>query len=333
MKLKMPIYNIYIEENIIKNLEKYLKTIYQQKNIFIITDDNVLLLYQSQINDQLKAFQVKWISIKPGEESKTVKTYQTVIDQLLNLGIKRKELIIALGGGVVGDLAGFVAATLFRGLPFVQIPTTLMAQVDSSIGGKVGVNLESGKNLIGSFYQPKMVLIDPVFLETLSPSEYNNGLSEIIKCGLIADKKLYEHFLINDKVGRVEIIRAIQVKRKLVLKDPFEQYERMLLNFGHTFGHAIEVKHNYQIKHGVAVAHGMLIALQIGIKQGKSANIYPEVKKILNRLNLVEDQPYGYQELIPYLTNDKKNLADGLRFIYVDEIGKSFISKLDLSKL
>ncbi len=329
----MPRYQIFIKQDLITELETYIYKVYAHKEIFILTDEHVFDLYKEKMVKVLPHYTVKWCVIKPGEEAKSMDIYQDVIHQLIALGIKRNHLILALGGGVIGDLSGFVAATLYRGLPYIQIPTSLLAQVDSSVGGKVGINLAEGKNLLGSFYQPKAVLIDPTFLKTLPAVEYTNGLAEMIKCGLIADKKLFNHFLTHDKVTETEIARAISVKRKLVLKDPFDQYERMLLNFGHTFGHAIEKQSAFAIKHGYAVSHGMLIALKLGIKLGYSDNVYQEVKQVLNRLKLVEDEPLDYHTYINSLSTDKKNLADGFRFVYLEKIGKSFIGRLDVTKL
>lgn len=329
----MPRYQIFIENDLVSKLDEYIRRVYHHKDIYIITDRNVYKLYFEVIAARLKAFNVYWEVIEAGEKSKSMTVYQTVIKNLIEKGIRRNHLMVALGGGVVGDLAGFVAATLYRGLPLIQIPTTLLAQVDSSVGGKVGINLLEGKNLLGSFYQPKAVLIDPKFLETLEADEYANGIAEMVKCGLIADKKLYEFFLKNDVVTEKEIARAVMVKRKLVLKDPFDQYERMLLNFGHTFGHAIEKKSNYEIKHGHAISHGMLIAIKLGMKRGITPNIYDEVKQVLNRFKLVVDEPVDYMMYMDDLSLDKKNLADGFRFIYITDIGKSFVGRLDVSKL
>jgi 3-dehydroquinate synthase len=244
--------------------------------------------------------------------------------------MKRNHLLVALGGGVVGDLTGFVASTLFRGVSYIQIPTTLLAQVDSSIGGKVGIDLPQGKNLIGSFYDPKLVMIDPLFLSTLDQREYNNGLAEMIKVGLIGDKHLYQYLLSYDKVTEKEIAQAIAVKRDLVLIDPFDKKERMYLNFGHTFGHAIEKKHQYQTyKHGEAISYGMLIALEIGIRLGETKpELYEEVKELLKRLELVKEpllNPLHYADAI---LTDKKYLSDGLNYIIVPRVGVAKIIKL-----
>jgi len=332
MKLSLPEYSIYLNNNELNNLGKHIKSFYYGKRLFIITDENVYKLYQTKVNELLSDFLIEWVVITPGEQSKSMQCYLKVIDQLLNLKINRKHFVVALGGGVVGDLAGFVCATLLRGLPYIQVPTTLLAMVDSSIGSKVGINTEVGKNILGAFYAPKRVVIDPLFLETLPQIEYINGMAETIKAGLIGNKKLYNHFLDRDKVDEQQIIEAIKVKRKLVLIDPKEQYERMLLNFGHTFGHAIEKRFNYAILHGQAVAHGMIMELQIGVKNGWSINIVDELTKILKRIGLIT-QDLNYQDYLGDIVNDKKIFDDGLSFICIENISKAYVRKLDINKL
>ena len=277
----MPNYDIFIEEDGLSHLAKHIKEVYQFDDLFVITDQNVFDLYNEKLIQALIGYKLSFVILPPGEKSKSLDTYHQAIQTLIEKGIKRNHLILAFGGGVIGDLAGFIASTLYRGISYIQIPTTLLAQVDSSIGGKVGIDLKEGKNLIGSFYDPKFVFIDPSFLKTLSKREYNNGLAEMIKAGLIGDKKLYSYLLEHDKVTVTEITEAIQVKRNVVLIDPYDKKERMYLNFGHTFGHAIEKKHKYETYlHGEAISYGMLIALQIGIQIGETKEeLYQEVKK------------------------------------------------------
>lgn len=330
MFIKMPNYEIVIETGGIKSLSTWIHEIYTYPNLFVITDKNVDLLYRQHLIDALPDFILSFVVIEPGESSKSLSTYQEVIDQLIHLGMKRNHMLVALGGGVVGDLTGYVAATLYRGVSYIQIPTTLLAQVDSSIGGKVGIDLPQGKNLIGAFYDPKLVMIDPLFLSTLDEREYHNGLAEMIKAGLIGDRRLYQHLLSYDQVTEQEIAMAIAVKRDLVLLDPYDKKERMFLNFGHTFGHAIEKKHQYQTyKHGEAISYGMLIALQIGIRLGETKpELYEEVKDLLLRLNLVKEpllNPIHYAEDI---LTDKKYLSDGLNYVIVPKVGVAKIIKL-----
>ncbi|WP_035357334.1 3-dehydroquinate synthase [Acholeplasma granularum] len=328
MKINLNQYDIQIGEDTMDKIDESIRSFYPYKEIFIITDDNVFKLYKDFMIKKLSSFTLHFISIEPFESSKSLKTYERVINQLLDKKIRKNNLIIALGGGVVGDLAGFVAATLFRGVDFIQIPTTLLAMVDSSIGGKTGIDLNQGKNLIGAFKNPVKVFIDPIFLSTLPKVEYKNGLAETLKAGLIGNPKLYEYLKVNDKLTINEIIMAIEVKADIVKKDPFEKNERMFLNFGHTFGHAIERHYDYAIKHGVAISYGMLFSLELGIKS-KVTNplLFDEVKKILLRLELIKEPILDKEQFIGYIQYDKKNYSDGLRFVYLKDVGKPIIQK------
>ena len=330
MKLQMKTYDIIVEHHCMDELDKYIKNVYSNNKVFIVTDDHVYDLYHKKIEKTLNHYEIAFVSIKPGETSKSFKTYQWVIKELIHKGLKRGHLIIALGGGVVGDLAGFVAATLYRGCPFIQIPTTLLAQVDSSIGGKVAVDLEEGKNLVGAFYEPVLVLIDPEFLKTLNHREYIQGVAEMIKAGLIKDRSLFNHFKTNDTVDIEQIIKALKVKKEVVLKDPYDYGIRMILNFGHTFGHAIEKKYNYQVyKHGEAISYGMLIALKIGIQKGITPKyIYDEVKNVLLRLGLVKEPLFSKESLLNEIKTDKKNMSDQFHFICIKNIGEAQITQI-----
>jgi 3-dehydroquinate synthase len=331
----MPDYSIYIEDKGLENLSKYIEEVYDYKDVFVVTDQTVYKLYHQRLIDALPDFRISFVIIEDGEKSKSIEVYQKTIEKLIEQGMKRNHLLISLGGGVVGDLAGFVAATLYRGVSYIQIPTTLLAQVDSSIGGKVAIDLKEGKNLIGAFYNPKFVLIDINFLKTLEKREYANGLAEMIKAGLIGDKKLYNYILENETVGIEEITRAIHVKREVVLADPFDHKERMYLNFGHTFGHAIEKKHRYDLyKHGEAISYGMLIALEIGVHLNETKpELYEEVKNLLIKRGLVKEPLLQLNDYKDEIKTDKKNLADGFHFILVTRVGEVKIKILKLSDL
>ena len=323
----MPDYDIYLDEHGTKHLEAEIKKVYAYHRLFVITDDIVFNIYKNILKEALPHFDIEYVVVPSGEESKSFDTYHEVIHELIERGMKRNHMIVAFGGGVVGDLAGFVAATLYRGVPFIQIPTTLLAMVDSSIGGKVGIDLVEGKNLVGSFYNPKLVYISPIFLDTLPKREYNNGLAEMIKAGLIGDKQLYHYLLEHETITIKEIQQAIQVKRDVVLVDPYDKKERMYLNFGHTFGHAIESKHNYLVyKHGEAISYGMLIALQVGIKHGDTEpHIYDEVKGLLLKRHLVEEPFMEPKDYIEQVKKDKKYIGDTLQFIIVPKVGQAKI--------
>lgn len=331
----METYDIYVGLHEINQLQKYIKNIYTQKDIFIVTDEHVDQLYHNLMTSKLNDFKLHFVVIKPGETSKSIETYVQTIHHLIDLGIKRNHLLISLGGGVVGDLTGFIASTLYRGIDFIQIPTTLLSQVDSSIGSKVGIDLEKGKNLVGAFYQPKFVLIDPIFLETLDDREYHQGVAEMIKAGLIANEALYQFFKTHQKVTEKEILMALEVKRDVVLKDPFDHKERMTLNFGHTFGHAIEKKYQYQTyKHGEAISYGMLIAIKIGIEKGITPSyIYDDVKKVLEKHQLIKRPYFSADELKEFIKTDKKYMADVFHFICLKDIGESVITNLKVGEI
>lgn len=326
----MPNYDIHIEEGGLTHLAKHIKSIYEFDDLFVVTDQNVFDLYHEKLIQSLIGFHLSFVVLPPGEKTKSLDVYHQAIQTLIEKGIKRNHLILAFGGGVIGDLTGFIASTLYRGIPYIQIPTTLLAQVDSSIGGKVGIDLKEGKNLIGSFYDPKFVLIDPNLLKTLPKREYVNGLAEMIKAGLIGDKKLYHYLLENDTVTETEIAESILVKRNVVLLDPYDKKERMYLNFGHTFGHAIEKKHQYETYlHGEAISYGMLIALQIGIHIDETKQeLYHEVKELLLKRGLVKEPLLEMEDYRDEIIHDKKFLADGLNFIIVTKPGDVKIVKL-----
>lgn len=328
-------YDITIESQGLSQLPKLISKVYSGKYLFVVTDKHVYDLYHDEFNAFMSEFFIQYVILEPGEKSKSFKTYQLVIETLIEKGIRRSDLLIALGGGVVGDLTGFVASTLYRGIPYFQVPTTLLAMVDSSIGGKVGIDLKQGKNLVGSFYTPKGVLIDPHFLKTLPKREYVNGLAEMIKAGLIGDKKLYTYLLEHDEVSENEIALSIFVKRELVIIDPYDKKERMLLNFGHTFGHAIEKKHQYETYlHGEAISYGMLIALEIGISLGETKReLYDEIKQLFLSKGLVKEPLLMMEDYKDYILHDKKILSDGLHFVIVSKPGDAKIVKLKIEDI
>jgi 3-dehydroquinate synthase len=335
MRIPMPNYDIYVENHGLSKLKEHIHSVYDGEKLFIISDERVFGLHGKSLELALEGFSIEVILVKPGESSKSLKTYQQVVSKCLQKGIKRDHLMIAFGGGVVGDLTGFCAATLLRGIPYIQVPTTLLAQVDSSIGSKVGIDLLEGKNLIGAFYEPKLVFIELSFLETLKERQYRSGLAEMIKAGLIKDKSLFHDLQSKNKVGVEEIIKALQVKRAIVINDPFEKNERMLLNFGHTYGHAIEKAYHYRTyTHGEAIAYGMLIALKIGIEKGyTSEDLFVTVKQLFLNKKLVKEPLLKREDFTKYLKNDKKHLSDGLHFIVLKTIGEASIIKLEEDEL
>lgn len=331
-------YNITIQRNLINNIGAEVKKIHICKKIFIITDHNVSKIYMSQVTKNLQTcgFAIESISLNAGEQSKSLTILPSIYNALAKFKLNRTDLIIVLGGGVIGDIGGFVASTFLRGINFIQIPTSLLAQVDSSVGGKVGVNLPYGKNLVGSFYQPIAVFIDPNVLNTLPNKFYIDGMAEIIKYGCIKDKNFF--YFIKSKKNRYEIMEHIEdiiytccsIKKEIIQNDLRDFGERMVLNFGHTLGHAIEKQYNYTTyTHGQAVSIGMynetLISEQMGITKKGTAK---EIKDILTDIGL----PYqlniqNKEEILEIISLDKKNINNALNIVLLKNIGTSFIFK------
>lgn len=331
MNLEQDSYDIIIENGVLNRLNEEIKKVYNKKKVFIITDIQVGRLYLDKVKESLDDFEVYSISVFKGEISKTLTVYEDVIRRLIDLGMKRGELLIALGGGVVGDLTGFVASTIYRGTPYVQIPTSLLAQMDSSIGGKTAINYGDKKNIIGAFKQPIRVIIDPSVLKTLPKEEFNNGMGELIKHGCIGDVELLN--MLEDDITITEeiIYRSLCVKKKVVELDPYDLKERMYLNFGHTFGHIIELKYN--LRHGEAVANGMLMAIKMGIDLGLTDDgCYNKLKNILLKYDLPIKE-YNYKKYIKKTVYDKKNIAGEVTFILISSFGNVFPYKVLESEL
>lgn len=337
-------YDILIEKGILKNVGIEIKRIYSGVKIVIITDKNVYSLYGDTINNSLVnyGFKPNFIVVEPGERSKSIEVLENVYSNLIEFKITRGDMIIALGGGVVGDLGGFAASTYLRGIDFVQIPTSLLAQIDSSIGGKVAVNLKQGKNLIGSFYHPKMVLIDPDILNTLPIEFIKDGLGEVIKYACIKDSNFYE-LLANikskeellDNIEKI-ILTCCNIKKQIVEQDERDTGIRMILNFGHTLGHAIENYYNYETyTHGEAVAIGMYYITQKSEALGYTElGTSDKIKKLL--LNF--DIEYSFPNLdMDYISRsvllDKKNISGKINLVLLKKIGEAFIDQIPIENI
>jgi len=336
-------YTIFIENNILAKVSSILTSLYTGAKIVIVTDEMVAGIYANSIMKQLSDhYEMHLITIPSGEKYKTIATVNDLCTGLSRLRVSRSDLIIALGGGVVGDIVGFVASIYLRGVKFIQIPTTLLSQVDSSVGGKVGVNLESGKNLIGSFYQPKAVIIDPLVLNTLPASTFFEGMAEVVKYGCILDadffSKLEQLRTQSELMSQIEEIihKCCDIKRRVVEDDVYDTSKRMLLNFGHTFAHAIESVAGYgEISHGEAVAIGMVMITKISeenkITEAKTA------KRIENLLQCYELPTrlldFDYESLIDSIMQDKKNLNSALNLIFLTKIGEGIIYPADVEFL
>ncbi|RKO66726.1 3-dehydroquinate synthase [Desulfofundulus salinus] len=329
-------YSIYVDTGLLPRLGEYLKVLKLTPRVLLITNPVVGSLYGAVAETALRnaGFEVIRAEIPDGEEYKSLATAEKLYDLAYTRELDRRSPVVALGGGVVGDLAGFVAATYLRGVPFIQVPTTLLAQVDSSVGGKVAVNHPRGKNIIGAFYQPRLVLADLDVLKTLDPREVRAGLAEVIKYGVIADQAFFAW--LEENLERLLALEAralahavavsCRIKARVVQEDETEQGRRAILNFGHTLGHALEALTGYTTyRHGEAVAIGMAAAVRLAVALG----MFPEgdaarVINLIRRAGLPVEVPAGISpgELLASMRRDKKVLAGRLTFVLPVEIGR-----------
>lgn len=327
-------YKVFVGENILENTASIIENICDYKNIVIITDDIVEKLYLDTLKKSFpKDTQIFSFTIKNGEQSKCAENLFEIWSFLAKNHITRSDLIIALGGGVVGDLTGFIASTYLRGVKYLQIPTTLLSQVDSSVGGKTAINIPQGKNLVGSFYQPIAVICDINTLSTLSDKIFSDGMGEVIKYGCIYDKDLFN--LINDiddkRILEKVITKCISIKSKVVCQDEFDTGLRMILNFGHTIGHAVEKYHNFtDYTHGQAVAIGMVYITKLSEKFGATPlGTSDKIKTLCEKSNLPTECDVPNDILFDICCVDKKNLNNVINLIFLKDIGECYIQKLN----
>ncbi|MDP4143517.1 MAG: 3-dehydroquinate synthase [Bacillota bacterium] len=337
-------YPIYIEKGLFDSIGEEIKKIYKGRKIAIITDENLDRIYGEKLSSNLEKneFTVKKVVVKPGEKSKSIDVLLRVYDELLDFSITRGDLIIAFGGGVVGDLTGFAASTLLRGIPFVQIPTSLLAQIDSSIGGKVAVDLPKGKNLVGSFYHPNAVFIDPELLKTLDKRFLHDGMAEVVKYGAIRNKELFDELLSfkgdDELLENIEgiIYTCCDIKRQIVEKDEKDTGLRMILNYGHTIGHAVEKYFNYETyTHGEGVAVGMYTITkrseELDITEAGTADL---IKQVLVKYQLpFEISGLDKSKILQTVGLDKKNKGDNMSIILISKIGDGFIKDISRSEM
>ena len=337
-------YTIMIEKDLLTDVGKHLYSNYPNKKIVVVTDANVDELYGNLLIKSLtdQGFLVSKVVIPPGEQSKSIAMLEHLYSKFVDFKLTRTDLIIAFGGGVVGDLVGFAAATFLRGVPYIQIPTTLLAQIDSSIGGKVAVNLPHGKNLVGAFYHPEAVFIDPKLLETLPLRVLRDGIAEVIKYSVISETPLFQDLsrFHNEQefLANIESIIAIccQIKQQFVEEDEKDIGVRMILNFGHTIGHAVENYYNYSTyTHGEAVAIGMAHITAgseaLGITKTGTAEALTQIIKKFGLPTTATE--YNHQALLSAITLDKKNSNNGLHLILLASIGKPLIHKIGSSEM
>ncbi|MFT6898445.1 MAG: 3-dehydroquinate synthase [Paraglaciecola sp.] len=342
VKLGERSYPIFIQPNLLSQTNQ-LSSYITSNQAVLITNDVVDPLYSQLIIDSLPEVDVQKIVIPDGEQHKNLLSFERVITELLKMSAARDTTVIALGGGVVGDLSGFVAASFQRGMPFIQIPTTLLSQVDSSVGGKTAVNHPLGKNMIGAFYQPKAVFIDPSTLQTLPPREFSTGMAEVIKYGIIYDAEFFTWLEDNHtQLKRQDmpslqyaIRRCCEIKAEIVAIDERESGLRALLNLGHTFGHAIEAEQGYgNWLHGEAVSAGMVLAAAVAVKKTwLSHQELARIEALLGTFSLPICPPpdMNYDSFMQHMVHDKKVQAGKLNFVIPQGIGKAVVTP-DLSE-
>ncbi len=329
-------YDIVIGRGLIADAGSYFTC--RGNKALIVSDANVAPIYADRVRDSLisKGLDVRTFVIPAGEKSKCMEELRRIYSEALAFNMTRSDAIVALGGGVVGDLSGFAAATYMRGIDFIQIPTSLLAQVDSSVGGKVGIDLPEGKNLVGAFHQPRAVIIDPDTLDTLSDDYFADGMGEVIKYGCITDAELFdklEHM--GGRSGFREcaeeiIARCCDIKRDIVERDEKESGCRKLLNFGHTYGHALEKVSSYSAySHGQAVAIGMAYITRLSERDGYTERGVADKIELLSAMyNLPISCIADGEEIVKAIASDKKGAADGVDAVFVRKIGDSFTMRV-----
>lgn len=332
-------YDIIIEHGSLSRTGELIRAVSNAARAAVITDSNVSPLYADTVANALRAsgFEAFVTAFPAGEASKHLGTIYQLQCFLANSGLTRGDIIVALGGGVVGDMAGFCASIYLRGIDFVQIPTSLLAQIDSSVGGKTGVDLPAGKNLCGSFWQPIRVIIDPDVLSTLPPLYFRDGLGEAIKYGCIKSKGLFERLLSQRAEDFLDemIFECVDIKRQVVENDEKESGERMLLNFGHTLGHSLEKYYDFKgLSHGQAVGIGMVMIAEAGEANGiTESGTARRIAELLERYGLPVSDRAPAGELIKASMSDKKRSSDGLRLVLLNKIGSSMVHTVKLNDL
>lgn len=331
-------YNIVIDKGILPKSGDMIKEVTSAERVAVITDDTVDKLYSDVVMKSLSdaGFETFKFVFPHGEKSKNISTFSSILEFLAESGLTRTDALVALGGGVVGDVAGFAAASYLRGIDFIQIPTTLLACVDSSVGGKTAIDLKAGKNLAGAFYQPKLVIADFETLSTLTDGIFADGMAEVIKYGVIFDKAFFEFLRDNEAKDNLEyvITRCVELKRDIVNADEKEKGVRALLNFGHTVGHAIEKCSGYKIPHGSAVAVGMVIISRAAYKCSFCGENYADIIASLNKkYSLPVSTDFSANELSSAAMADKKRAGDKIKLIIPEALGNCVIKSVPTSEL
>ena len=331
-------YDVLIGADILPTAGELISKVIPSGKAFIVSDDNVFPLYGETLKKSLEkaGFDTAEYVFPHGESSKNLSVYGMALEAMCSEHLTRSDFIVALGGGVVGDLAGFAAATYQRGVKFVQVPTTLLAAVDSSVGGKTAVDLPGGKNQVGCFYQPSLVVCDTKTFSTLPKAEYRNGCSEIIKYSVIGSKQLFDEISARPVSEQYEtVIKAcVAMKAAITEKDEFDLGCRILLNLGHTFGHAVETCSEYSVPHGQAVAVGMAAITRAAVKRGYcSEETLEDVLGILKKYGLETETDFSADELCRIAFNDKKGSGRSMTLVVPERIGSCVLEKISKDEL
>ena len=331
-------YDVIIESGLLEQAGKYIKNIAKESRIVIVSDDNVFPLYGEKLMISLNSNGIDYSSFifEHGECHKNFATYEKLLEFMSSLSLSRQDIVLALGGGVAGDMAGFAAATYQRGIGFIQMPTTLLAAVDASVGGKTAIDLKTGKNQVGAFYQPMLVLCDTDTFKTLPEKEYACGCAEIIKYAMISDESFLDNIMENPIKDHVEevIAKCVSIKRDYVMEDEFDTGARMALNFGHTFGHAVEKLSDYNILHGQAVAIGMAIITKAACSKAIcSLETCERLIKVLNKYDLPSKTTFSAEKIAEVCMIDKKSKGSELTLIVPESIGKYRFEKINKCEL
>lgn len=338
-KITVSGYDVLIGRGLINMAGEHICRVTSSRKAIIISDNTVWNLYGEILQNSLKknGFEVSFFAFPAGEQNKNLNTVNKMLSAMSSARLTREDIVVSLGGGVVGDMAGFAAAIYLRGIGYVNIPTTLISQVDSSVGGKTGCDTEFGKNLIGAFHNPKLVLVDPDTLETLPQPFMTDGTAEIIKCGCIKSAELFEKLEKCDKIEDVleeTIFTCIDIKRGVVETDFKEKGERMLLNFGHTLGHAIEKRSGYNMAHGQAVAVGMYKITGAAEEAGYTEKGTAErIKNLAIKFNLPTRFEFDGEQLVDDILYDKKRRGDFINLVLLEKMGNGYIKKIKTEDL
>lgn len=331
-------YDIRIGHGLLTTLGEAVRDLGKVEKVFLVSDTQVYPLYGGAAEASLKAagYSVSSFVFPAGEESKNGETFLKLLNALAQAGLSRSDLLVALGGGVVGDLAGFAAACYLRGIRFIQIPTTLLAAVDSSVGGKTAIDLPSGKNLAGAFYQPSLVLCDLDALDTLPEDIFRDGCAEVIKYGVLYDPELFSQLETSGlNFDREAVIaRCVALKRDVVMEDEKDTGSRMKLNLGHTFGHAVEAHSRFTLSHGKSVAIGLAIIARASASMGICSEAdAARIVSVLKAFGLPVQTQYTAEALLPYLLSDKKRSGGTVNLILPEAIGRCIVSPTPVSQL